>query len=253
MKTIFFISTIIISLFAHAQTVKKVSGNEAFVNLEGQTQWKVGDSINFLSENLSISGQGEITKVSSGGSKALIKITSGKAAAGMTVEKQGTDNQSQQRSQKEPESNGISYSSLTEHEREILRRGEVSDAQYIFGGILGTYPGLGLGHAIQGRYMEKGWMFTVGESVSAIAIFAGIGDCWNGSRYSTCNPGLVGAGFVGLITFRIWEIFDVWATPLEQNRHYRELKGLLRENAMTFEPALIPTADGGRFGLKLTF
>ena len=53
---------------------------------------------------------------------------------------------------------------LTEKDQEILEIGEISQTRYIIGGILGTYPiGLGVGHAVQGRWSQMGWIFTAGE------------------------------------------------------------------------------------------
>lgn len=39
----------------------------------------------------------------------------------------------------------------------------ISNGRYLGGGFLSIFPGFGIGHAIQGRYMEKGWIFTVTE------------------------------------------------------------------------------------------
>lgn len=44
----------------------------------------------------------------------------------------------------------------------------MSYGQYIGGGVASIIPGFGLGHAIQGRYMEWGWIFTVLEPVTFI-------------------------------------------------------------------------------------
>lgn len=53
---------------------------------------------------------------------------------------------------------------LTDKDKEILEIGEISTVSYVVGGVLGTYPvGLGIGHAIQGRWSQKGWIFTAGE------------------------------------------------------------------------------------------
>lgn len=103
---------------------------------------------------------------------------------------------------------------------------KMSQAAYAIGGILGTYPiGFGVGHAIQGRWTEKGWIFTTGEIVSLGLIIAGAVDCVNddfnnsinGSNGS-CNSGLLTAGVIGFVGFRLWEIIDVWLAPVLDNR-----------------------------------
>lgn len=61
---------------------------------------------------------------------------------------------------------------------QFLDDGEVSTPRYIIGGILGTYPiGFGIGHAIQGRYSDRGWIFTATEAASLAVVIAGVGEC----------------------------------------------------------------------------
>lgn len=119
---------------------------------------------------------------------------------------------------------------LTEKDREVLEIGHINDTKYIVGGILGTYPlGFGIGHVVQGRWTEQGWIFTAGEGASLAAILVGVSGCLRDSDFDTdhCsgfNSTLVIGGVLGFIGFRIWEIVDVWATPPSQNRKYEELK-----------------------------
>jgi hypothetical protein len=147
----------------------------------------------------------------------------------------------------------ITYSALSEKERDILQRGEITDTRYIVGGILGTYPlGFGIGHAIQGRYSDTGWIFTVGEMGSLAVMMAGVGDCWSSGK-SCSSGGLMFLGLLGYAGFKVWEIADLWAGPPEHNRRYRELKNRLGESSITFKPAFVPLADGGMLGLGVTF
>lgn len=154
---------------------------------------------------------------------------------------------------------GISYSSLNQSDREILDRGELSTSRYVVGGILATYPlGLGIGHAVQGRYTEKGWIFTVGELASLTVLMAGFGDCAMssaGADSSDCSKqgGLIFVGAMSYLGFRVWEAVDAWVVPLEQNRRYRELKSRLPSSEITFEPGFMPLAGGGALGLRVTF
>lgn len=148
----------------------------------------------------------------------------------------------------------MSYASLSEKEKDILYRGEISEGRYIAGGIIGTWPiGLGVGHAIQGRYTDKGWIFTVGELGAAMVMISGMGDCWTGSRYEACNGSNLAIGAFALVGFKIWEIVDLWAGPPEHNRRFRELKNRLGEGQVTFQPALLPMASGGMLGMRITF
>ena len=45
---------------------------------------------------------------------------------------------------------------------------ELGRGQYIGGGAAGTILGLGIGHAIQGRWLATGWKFTVSEFLFAL-------------------------------------------------------------------------------------
>ncbi len=106
---------------------------------------------------------------------------------------------------------------------------EVSSGQYYAGGAVGSILGWGIGHAIQGRYKEIGWVFTVGEGAAAAASISGAawmasslptGLKWRDAKSSDFSKGglaLACVGAVAMVGFRIWEIVDVWvgATPVD--------------------------------------
>lgn len=239
---------------SQAQTVQKVTGSEAMISIQGSEQLEVGDKVQFLNSGLDVTGQGEVRKISDSGKKALVKITSGKAAPGMTLEKKSDPSEIAPPAEKRRKES-LNYYSLSEEDRRILQNGEISNAAYVIGGIVGTYPiGLGLGHAIQGRYSDKGWIFTVGELGSIAVAYAGIGDCFSdwSDRRDSCEGGLITLGLVGFLGFRIWEAIDVWAAPPEINRRYRELKSRT-QSSVTWKPLIAPTRDGGMLGLAMTF
>lgn len=97
----------------------------------------------------------------------------------------------------------------------------VSTDSYYAGGVVGTLVGLGIGHAIQERYGQIGWVFTVGEVAGLGLIGGGIG--WAiakapaGATYIAWDDmpkgafGLIIAGSALAAAFKIWEIVDVWA------------------------------------------
>lgn len=154
---------------------------------------------------------------------------------------------------------------LSEKDREVLEIGHINDTKYIVGGILGTYPlGFGLGHVIQGRWSEQGWIFTAGEGASlAVLLVGAVGCAGRGiSGSDDCTDGqalLVGAGLIGYLGFRIWEIVDVWAAPPSQNRKYNELKNYIQgEKTKDVKTSLdlIPLFDpylGNGLALNLRF
>lgn len=101
----------------------------------------------------------------------------------------------------------------------------VETGRYITGGVLASAVGFGIGHGIQGRYAEKGWIFTATEAAGVAMVVAGVASCdderqADGSKKWKCdNDGLILAGFGVWIGFHVWEIVDAWtgATPVDSN------------------------------------
>lgn len=83
---------------------------------------------------------------------------------------------------------------------------EFSTPRYVTGGVLSLYPGFGIGHAVQGRWAERGWIFTASE----IAILGATGQ----SCFKTVDTGggCVMVGVLGFFVARILEVADAWGT-----------------------------------------
>jgi hypothetical protein len=118
---------------------------------------------------------------------------------------------------------------LTYEERKLLEKGEYSDGQIVGGGLLGTFFGFGLGHAVQGRFREKGWIFLAGEAVGGYfwmwSLFQCVTESIDGD--DDCNESMLVGSMVLVAVVRIWEIVDVWAYPARHNRRYRRLRNRL--------------------------
>ncbi len=86
-------------------------------------------------------------------------------------------------------------------------------SRYVWGGLAGTFIGFGTGHAIQRRYEGKGEMFAYGEVTSLAVLVAGAltGDCGGGGSPVCGDLGAV--GLIGFLSFRVWEMVDVWIPP----------------------------------------
>jgi hypothetical protein len=156
----------------------------------------------------------------------------------------------------------IPYEDLTQEEKEILARGEITSTPYVIGGLLGIWPGFGIGHAVQGRYSEKGWIFTVGELGAITIIAIGIGQSATScsTYYGTCSTSNNGAsailvGVVGYVGLRIWEIVDVWATPPSFNNRYRDLRNRVNDGREASLSLLVVNMqkDTPGLGLQLRF
>jgi hypothetical protein len=120
---------------------------------------------------------------------------------------------------------------LTAEEADMLQRGPISDGAHIGGGLVALFFGFGVGQAVQGRYGDTGWIFTVGEAGSMALLIYGatriFHDCFDDlgapcHNEASATPFVV--GILGLTGFRIWEIVDAFAGPASYNRRYKDLQ-----------------------------
>src|SRR5687767_14647149 len=59
---------------------------------------------------------------------------------------------------------GVQYPvALSQDDHDLLMRGEISDGEHAAGAIASIFIGFGSGQAIQGRWSDKGWIFTLGD------------------------------------------------------------------------------------------
>lgn len=91
----------------------------------------------------------------------------------------------------------------------------LSTGRYITGGILGSAIGLGIGHAVQRRYLPLGLIFSLGEAAGWTAFFADSTLTTTSSGFTTRVSSIGTVGVIGLVTtlgLHVWEIVDVWVT-----------------------------------------
>ena len=148
----------------------------------------------------------------------------------------------------------LSFQSFSEEDDSFSNRERgkaISQGQYVVGGLAGIFPGFGIGHAIQGRYAEKGWIFTVG-SFSMFAGGFGAVFFGMGAGYDSNNPLLIGAAYVFLgvmvigVGLRIWEIVDAWMLP----SHYK----IVKEKPFQMKPlAFYDSNSQFHYGLSLNY
>jgi hypothetical protein len=92
----------------------------------------------------------------------------------------------------------------------------VPTGKYVTGGVIGSIFGFGIGHAIQGRYADKGWIFTATE-VAGVGLAAAANcktekDDYGDDKWTCKNgSGLYAIGVGVVLGFHIWEIVDLWA------------------------------------------
>ena len=149
---------------------------------------------------------------------------------------------------------------LSPYERDILARGPISAGAYVAGGLLGTWMGFGVGHAVQGRYDEAGLIFSVGEAAGLGMLMVGIinlttsSDCFvnesNGGFICETNrsdenlwTGLAISGGVLYGLLRIWEIADLWSGPPRHNAEYKRVRAKTGGWSLSLLP--VPLPGGG--------
>jgi hypothetical protein len=151
---------------------------------------------------------------------------------------------------------------VTPEEYQMLVRGEYQAGEIIVGGLVGTFWGLGLGHAIQGRWSDQGWKFTLGELGSFAVMMYGLmrelnsDDYYYGDNRRNDDTGVtyLVAGAIGFAVFRIWELVDVWHGPIEHNNKLRELRWRTGYGQPRWSVFAAPAhGDGGVAGVVLRF
>ncbi|MEO8707385.1 MAG: hypothetical protein ABI867_45580, partial [Kofleriaceae bacterium] len=119
---------------------------------------------------------------------------------------------------------------LTSEEAQLLQTGEITLGAHAGGVALNWLVGFGLGQAVQGRWSETGWIFTLGEAVTFGALVYGLSQtclifCTEAEEQKNHDaaPFLIG-GFVGYLVFHVWGIADAAIGPAKHNRKVRELR-----------------------------
>jgi hypothetical protein len=149
---------------------------------------------------------------------------------------------------------------LTADEMETLAIGYITDGQLIGGGLASLFVGFGVGQAVEGRWHDTGWIFTLGEPVAfgvmIYGVFQSIGCIDNncsGSHNSGETAAIVGA--VGLVGLRLWEIIDAFTGPGRQNTKWIGLQQRMGNPIPQYvRPYIAPSAGGGAVaGISLRF
>jgi hypothetical protein len=139
------------------------------------------------------------------------------------------------------------------------------------GGVVAIFVGWGIGQAVEGRWHDTGWIFSLGESASLAAIIGGaigIVNCEGVDPAQTsCTGGdamsggfLIG-GLIALTGFRIWEVVDAFVGPSGHNERVHELRRRYGYRDYNYARNITPymsrpqaaSGDGMTAGLTLRF
>ena len=148
---------------------------------------------------------------------------------------------------------------LTPDEQSTLQIGYVSDGQLIGGGLASLFLSFGIGQAIEGRWGDTGWIFTLGEPAAVAVVVYGalqLATC-DTPRGGTCNNTggtALAVGMIGLVGLRIWEIVDAFTGPGRQNARFQAVQAKLGIPAPFYaSPYIVPASGGAVAGLSLRF
>lgn len=125
-----------------------------------------------------------------------------------------------------PPAHGYVPVQLSLEEQQLLAKGEISLGAHAGGVALNWLFGFGVGHAVQGRWGERGWIFTLGELGSVAAIVYGVTRICTGcdDRQNDDALTLVFGGLLAYAGFHIWSIADAAIGPARHNDRVRALK-----------------------------
>jgi hypothetical protein len=165
---------------------------------------------------------------------------------------------------------GLQPVQLSPDDQALLAQGEISDARWLTGGFLAVFVSFGVGQAVQGRWSERGWIFTVGETASVAAVIAGVVDGVVGSnsgppdvangRANETAINLISIGVLGFAVFYLSGVIDAFAAPPIHNAHVRRLRsrlGLPQQVGYRLAPFVAPAhslrGDATVAGFQLRF
>ncbi len=130
---------------------------------------------------------------------------------------------------------------------------EIGDHRAVGGAVAEIMFGFGIGQALEGRWHESGWVFTVTDLVSGFAFTAGIMAATLSTGPSRChtpdcnthfdNPMFI-AGASGLALSRIAGALDALLSPHFHDQRIRDARARL---------FLAPDRDGALGGVALRF
>jgi hypothetical protein len=96
------------------------------------------------------------------------------------------------------------------HQSAEARPDQVSRDGYVFGGLVGSIAGFGIGHAVQGRYAQIGWAFTVGEGLGILSWLTVPWIIQISGNQSIAPEVISKIGMAIFGGFRLWQITDLW-------------------------------------------
>ena len=117
--------------------------------------------------------------------------------------------------------------------------------RFVTSKVLGPFLGFGIGHAIQGRWSEKGWIFTALELLTCYVIVRAIEIPPDNRQFITIRVAPVAMYF--LIGTRIWQTLDLYTLPSDYK--------IVRESKLSVSPFYSYNSEffNSNYGLSLSY
>lgn len=119
---------------------------------------------------------------------------------------------------------------------------QVSEMQQIAGPPTAFLFGFGLGHAVEGRWHEQGWKFTVADTAAMTLFVVGSANVECEQHCPAYGAALV-TGLLALGVSRIWQTYDTVEGARAKNRRLRREAGL----------SIAPARGGAVAGVSMRF
>lgn len=164
---------------------------------------------------------------------------------------------------------------LTEDEWRLVGDGEISAFRHVSGVLLALSPGFGLGQLAQGRWLDRGWIFTAGEAASLAMLYHGASprdlcdtpaqELRSGTAHLSApdpcrgdnnSDWMIAVGVGSYVALRVWEVIDSISGPTDHNNRVRALRRRAGFNTgeVGLAPFIAPSRDGGAMaGLSARF
>ncbi|HUS29648.1 MAG TPA: hypothetical protein VMZ53_14140 [Kofleriaceae bacterium] len=126
---------------------------------------------------------------------------------------------------------------------------DVTEIQRIMGPPVAFTLGFGLGHVVEGRWREKGWIFTTSETLATGLFVGGMLADMSCTQHCGYGGAAFATGMIALVGLRIWESVD--AVNGARRKHARFMQRQMRLGLH-----LAPSkggGDGAVAGLSLSF
>ena len=173
--------------------VLKSNKTKFLAQLKNAASLKKGDELALVNKKGSIRGKAEILKINKKSKKAILKFNK--------KVKKGTK---------------LALLDDSFISRNIASVQSISKGRYYSSVVVGGVVGFGTGHWIQGRYLERGWIFTLAPIVAVALGYATslINDeIIHNTGYGTTEANISEAMVLGILGIKIWETYDLWKLP----------------------------------------